>query len=110
MEFRRPLTFLRDRIMLTSRSLKFMALFTGCLVIGMVLGNQIIIAMSLIPLSLLLLGFIVLTPGHLAVKTQDIKSQVQVGNIIELKYEVTVTSGLGSISFVPGTATPFCSG
>ncbi len=85
--------------MLTTRSVKFIALFIGCLIIGLILGNQIILAMSLAPLSLIILGVITETPGQLNIRTRKLVSQAWVGDVAQIKYEITVSSGLGIISF-----------
>jgi uncharacterized protein (DUF58 family) len=81
--------------MLTTRSIKYLGLFIACLIIGLLLGNRIILVMSLIPLSLILTGYIAVPPGNFRLKSRLLTSQVWVGDTLEVKYEVSVGSGFG---------------
>jgi uncharacterized protein (DUF58 family) len=84
--------------MLSNRTLKFMALFSGCLITGLVLGNHIIIVMSLIPLVFVSSGLIIATPSRPDISPAGCPASVQVGDILEIKYEITVKGGLGGVS------------
>jgi uncharacterized protein (DUF58 family) len=83
--------------MLTKYSLKFIAIFIFCLLLGLILGNRIIIAMSLLPLSFVLVGIILESPGDLLIRKTWNSSRIWVGDTIEIKYEVTVRKGLGPV-------------
>jgi uncharacterized protein (DUF58 family) len=84
--------------MLTKSSLKFIALFTSCLLIGLIIGNRVIIAMSLVPLSLILVGIVLESPGNLVIQNKFSSSRIWVGDVVEIKYEVIVNKGLGTVS------------
>jgi len=63
----------------------------------LILGNRIIIAMSLLPLSFILVGIILESPGDLLIRKTWNSSRIWVGDTIEIKYEVTVRKGLGPV-------------
>lgn len=84
--------------MLTTRAIKFIALFSTCLIIGLLLGNRILTAISLVPLSLIIIGFMAQPPGHITIKNQNIVGRAWVEDTLEVNHEVTVGSGLGSFS------------
>jgi uncharacterized protein (DUF58 family) len=94
-------------MMLTKSSLKLIAIFISCLLIGLILGNHIIAIMSLVPLSLILIGVIFESPKNLTILKQWNSSRVWVGDVLEIKYEVTVNSGLGFISLFQELPTHF---
>ena len=54
--------------------------------------------MSLVPLSLISVGLIITAPGQMTVKSKEVVSRAWVGDVIEVKYEVMVNSGLGVFS------------
>jgi uncharacterized protein (DUF58 family) len=84
--------------MITKRSIKFIVLFAGCLISGLLLGNRILLAMSLLPLGLIILGLITVTPNRITIRRSDVGTRLWVGDILEIKYEVTVENGLGIVS------------
>ena len=85
--------------MLTTHSTKFIALFTGSLLAGLFLGNLILLAMSLVPLSLLLIGLLIEPPKHLGIRAGEIKTRIWLGDVVKIEWEVTVSDGLGVVSF-----------
>jgi uncharacterized protein (DUF58 family) len=99
MAFLRPLLFPHANIMLTSHSIKLLGLFSGILIVGLVLGNHIILAMSLVPLCYFLLGLLFMTPTRLDMIVSRTDLRAQVGDTIEIKYEISVNNGLGPVSF-----------
>jgi uncharacterized protein (DUF58 family) len=84
--------------MLTQRTIKFIVLFCGILIAGLILGNLIIIVTSLIPLCLLTVALIVNPPDQLKLEPYVGISRAWVGEQIEVKYKITVTSGIGYFS------------
>lgn len=85
--------------MLTQRTVKFIVLFCGTLITGLILGNLLVISMSLLPLCLLVTGLILNPPGGITLQPRQIVSRAWVGERIEMKYEIYVKSGIGPISF-----------
>jgi uncharacterized protein (DUF58 family) len=83
--------------MLTKYSLKFITIFIFSLLIGLILGNRIIIAMSLLPVSFILGGIILESPGDVLIQKTWDSSRIWVGDIIEIRYEVTVNKGFGPV-------------
>ncbi len=84
--------------MLTQRTIKFIVLFCGTLITGLILGNLIVIVMSLLPLCLLTAALILNPPGHLFLEACQPVSRAWVGDKIELNYQITVKSGIGCFS------------
>jgi uncharacterized protein (DUF58 family) len=84
--------------MLTHRTIKFIVLFSSVLIAGLILGNLIIILMSLLPLCLLALALSINSPGNIEAKTQNLITRVWVGDQIVINYEIEVKSGLGCFS------------
>jgi uncharacterized protein (DUF58 family) len=84
--------------MLTKHTIRYIMLFCGCLILGLITGNRIIMAMSLIPLSLVILALIILPPARVAFKKQTVETRVRTGDEIEVRYDFSVESGLGPIS------------
>ncbi len=54
--------------------------------------------LSLIPVSFIIIGFIAQPPGHISIQIKNLVTRARVGDTIEVHYEVTVGSGLGSFS------------
>ncbi|MCL0080264.1 DUF58 domain-containing protein [Dehalococcoidia bacterium] len=65
---------------------------------GLLVGNLIILAMSLIPLSLLLIGLLTEPPRRLSIRASEIKSLIWLGDVVEIAWEVTVSDGFGVVS------------
>jgi len=84
--------------MLTTHSTRFIALFTSLLLAGLFFGNLIILVMSLVPLSLLLVGLLTEPPRRLSIRAGEIKSLIWLGDVVEIAWEVTVSDGFGVIS------------
>jgi uncharacterized protein (DUF58 family) len=84
--------------MLTKHTIRYIILFCGCLIAGLILGNRIVILMGLIPLGMVLTGLIIVPPGRFVLKKHAAVSRVRVGDEIEIRYDFSVENGLG----------PFC--
>jgi uncharacterized protein (DUF58 family) len=84
--------------MLTKQAIRYVVLFCTCLIAGLLLGNRIIIFVSLIPLGTIIVGLIVVPPGGFAIKTHDVVSRVRVGDEIKIQYDFKVETGLGPFS------------
>jgi uncharacterized protein (DUF58 family) len=85
--------------MLTRHSLKYMVLFYACLIAGLLLGNRIVIFMSLIPLGVLIIGLLTPSPGRFILQQAISPARVRVGEEIEVRYTFRVGSGIGVFSF-----------
>jgi len=83
--------------MLTKYSIKFITIFIFSLLLGLILGNRVIITMSVVPLSLILVGIILESPGDLIIQNNWNSSRIWVGDILEIKYAITVSKGLGPV-------------
>ncbi len=91
--------------MLTTHSTKFIALFTGFLLAGLFLGNLIMLAMSLVPLSMLLIGLLIEPPRRLSIRAGEVKTLIWLGDVVKIEWEVTISDGFGVISLfqeIPG--------
>ncbi|MFC1942229.1 DUF58 domain-containing protein [Chloroflexota bacterium] len=84
--------------MLTTHSTRFIALFTGFLLAGLFLGNLIILAMGLVPLSLLLIGLLIEPSKRLSVCAGEIKTLIWLGDVVKIEWEVTISDGFGVVS------------
>jgi len=84
--------------MLTQRIIKLIILFCGVLITGLILGNLIVIIISLLPLCLLLTAISVNPPGQINLDTHQYIARAWVGDCIEVKYEITSKRGLGLFS------------
>lgn len=83
--------------MLTTHSTRFIALFFGMLLAGLFFGNLVVLVMSLVPLSLLLIGLLTEPPQHLSIQAGEIKPLIWLGDVVEVKWEVTVSDGFGIV-------------
>ncbi len=81
--------------MLTRRSIKYISIFIFLFICGLLLGNRILLIMSLIPFSLLVLGLSVNSPQLFDIKAGGIPGRVWVGDIIQIQYRITVSGGMG---------------
>lgn len=84
--------------MLSTHATKFIALFFGLLLAGLLFGNMVVLVMSLLPLSLLLAGLLTEPPRHVEVKGGEIKPSIWLGDIVEISREVTVSDGFGIVT------------
>jgi uncharacterized protein (DUF58 family) len=81
--------------MLTTRSIKYIAVFIILLIFGLLLGNRILLVMSLIPFGLLVLGLLINSPQGIVLGSKYIPGRVWVGSVIDVQYTVKVTGGMG---------------
>jgi len=84
---------------LTTHSVRFIGLFTGFLVSGLVLTNLILLAMGLVPLCMLLVGLFLEPARRLSMSCGKLKTLVWVGDVVEIEWEITISDGLGIVSF-----------
>jgi uncharacterized protein (DUF58 family) len=84
--------------MLTRHAIRYIALFSACIILGLLAGNRIILIISLLPLSIVILGLLMIPPGSFVGHKNVIASKVRVGDEIEIRYDFTVGAGLGSFS------------
>lgn len=79
------------------RQLNHIILFILLMVIGLVLGNIILISISLVPFFFLLLGLLIEAPQRITVETEGVPPKLQLGKEFELIRRVTVHDGFGTI-------------
>jgi uncharacterized protein (DUF58 family) len=84
--------------LLSLRSTKFIALFFGLLLAGLIFGNTIVLIMSLVPLIMLLAGLLTEPPQHLTVTEGELDTTIWIGDIVELKRQITADDGYGVIT------------
>jgi uncharacterized protein (DUF58 family) len=84
--------------MLTSRSIRLVAIFTACLIIGLILGNHIMMFISLVPLSLIVTGLAFSPPAGIVLKDRLTVYQAFVNEEVEVKYTIAISRGLGSLT------------
>ena len=80
-----------------NKVLSLIALFTGLLVVGLLVGNIILVAMSLVPFLLLLLGLLIEPPHRITVETESVLPKLWLGKEFELIRRVTIHDGFGSV-------------
>lgn len=81
--------------MLTTRSIKYIAIFIVFLITGLLLGNRILLIVSLIPFSLVVLGLFIHNPQQFKLEPNILPERVWIGDVIDVQYQVTVSGGLG---------------
>jgi uncharacterized protein (DUF58 family) len=84
--------------MLSTHATKYIALFFGLLITGLLFGNMVVLVISLAPLGLLLVGLLTEPPRRLAVTTPPIDTSIWVGDTVEISRTVTVPEGFGIIT------------
>lgn len=84
--------------MLSLRSTKFIALFFGLLIAGLVFGNTVVMVMSLAPLSMLLAGLITEPPKKLHVSDPALDRLIWIGETLEISREITLEDGFGILT------------
>ncbi len=84
--------------MLSIRSTKFIALFFGLLLAGLIFGNMVVLVMSLVPLSLMLFGLLTEPPKHVKISENKIDPSIWIGETIEISKEVMLEDGFGIVT------------
>jgi uncharacterized protein (DUF58 family) len=84
--------------MLTSRSVKFVALFCLLLVAGLLLGNRVLIYLSLLSLCFLGINLWLIAPQEIQLIESSLPTRGWVGDVIEIKYRLFLKSGIGLIT------------
>ncbi len=84
--------------MLSFRSTKFIALFFGLLLAGLIFGNMVVLVMSLVPLILMLAGLITEPPQQVKISGNKLDPFIWVGEEVEISREVTLEDGLGIVT------------
>lgn len=81
--------------MLNRKALRLITLFILLLVPGIFFGNLVLVAMSLVPLVLLLLGMALSTPRPVFVETVKLASPVWAGHDAMVVRKIKISSGIG---------------
>ena len=84
--------------MLTTHSTRFIALFTGFLLAGLLLSNLIMLAMGLVPLCMLLIGLLIEPPRRLSIRASEVKTLIWLGDVVRIEWEITISGGLGIVA------------
>jgi uncharacterized protein (DUF58 family) len=84
--------------MLTTHSIRFIALFTGFLLAGLLLTNLVLLAMGLVPLCILLIGLLIEPPRRLGIRAGELKTLIWLGDVVRIEWEVTISDGFGIVS------------
>jgi uncharacterized protein (DUF58 family) len=84
--------------MLTSRSVKFIALFCLLLVVGLLLGNRILIYLSLLSLCFLGINLFLIPPQEITLVESSVPTRAFVGDVVEIKYRIRFKSGIGLVT------------
>ena len=84
--------------MLTTHSTRFIALFTGFLLAGLLLTNLVLLAMGLVPLCVLLVGLLIEPPRRLGIRAGEVKTLIWLGDVVTIEWEITISDGLGIVS------------
>ena len=84
--------------MLTSRSVKLITFFCFLLVGGLLLGNRILIYLSLLSLCFLAINLWLMPPQDIQLIAAELPSRAGVGEIIEIRYRLLLKSGIGIVT------------
>jgi len=84
--------------MLTREASGLAGLFISVFLLSLLLGNVIIIAMSLVPLFTLLLGMLLEPPKAVEVRPRGVKRPIWVGEVVEVAALVTIRDGIGLVT------------
>ena len=84
--------------MLSTHATKYIALFFGLLIAGLLFGNIVVLVMSLAPLGLLLNGLLTEPPQKLSISSPKIDTSIWVGDTVEISRTVNVSEGFGIIT------------
>ena len=84
--------------MLTSRSVKLIALFCFLLVGGLLAGNRILIYLSLLSLCFLAINLWLIPPQDIQLIDIEIPTRAGIGDIIEIRYRLLLKSGIGIVT------------
>lgn len=75
-------------------------MFIAVLLLGLVLGNAIILSASLVILFTAVSGLLLEQPRHIRVSMQPIKKSAWVGDVIQVTSEVVIDGGIGEVALV----------
>ena len=84
--------------MLSFRSAKFIALFFGLLITGLILGNMVVLVMSLVPLSLMLSGLLTEPPKQVKISDNRLNPLIWIGDVVEVSRQVMLEDGYGIVT------------
>ena len=84
--------------MLTSRSVKLITFFCFLLVGGLLLGNRILIYLSLLSLCFLAINLWLMPPQDIQLIAAELPSRAGVGEIIKIRYRLLLKSGIGIVT------------
>lgn len=79
-------------------TIHLISVFAGLLLAGLLLSNVIVIAMSLTPLVLVLVGLSMSPPRSVAAAADEMKSPVWLGEDIEIVRRFTISRGIGTVT------------
>ncbi len=72
--------------------------FLFLLLAGFLLANNILIAVSVIPLVLMAIGYFIDMPGNISVKKSISKDRACVGEVLNVRVDVSIESGFGPVT------------
>lgn len=81
--------------MLNRKSLRLITLFIVLLLPGVFFGNLVLVAMSLVPLALLLAGMALSVPRPVCTESERVVSPVWAGDEVAIVRRVAMSSGIG---------------
>jgi len=84
--------------MLSKETTKLVSLFIVIFLIGLALGNSIILSMSLIPLFTVLVGLLFRRPDNVEIKEVQRKGPSWVGEVDTLSFDVVIKDGIGVVA------------
>jgi len=84
--------------MLSKETTKLISLFIVIFLIGLALGNSIILSMSLIPLFTVLVGLLFRRPDSVEIKEVQRKGPSWVGEVDTLSFDVVIKDGIGVVA------------
>lgn len=83
--------------MLTRQTAAYIALFTGIFLIALVIGNIIVMSVSLVPLFTVLIGLLLEQPKTIQGTICSVNKSVWVGNVIQVTSEIVIKDGIGVV-------------
>lgn len=83
--------------MLTRQTVTYISLFTGIFLIALVVGNIIVMSVSLVPLFTVLIGLLLEQPKTIQGTICSVNKSVWVGTIIEVTSDIVIKDGIGVV-------------
>jgi uncharacterized protein (DUF58 family) len=93
--------------LITRLPLKIMVSTIGLIVLGMVMGNMMLVYLGFIPVVYVAAGLYIQTPGDIRVEGKIGESEAFVDDLIQLDRTITLEKGMGPVAVYEGLPPEF---